>query len=83
MDTMLHSSYDLYPCVLMYPMNKMALIQELTLRVKIITERLSRMMCLRITAMRPQRETKSSSTLSFFLVAELARPFPHLAIFWW
>lgn len=52
MDAMLHSSENFYPHVLMYPMNKMALIWELMLLVKVITERLSSMMNLRNTAMK-------------------------------
>ena len=75
---MLHSE-NFYPHVLMYPINKMALILELMLLVEIITERLSSMMNLRITAKRAGRESKSSSSRPFCLTAEVARPFPHMA----
>lgn len=76
MDAVFQSSENFCSHVLMCPMNNVVLIGELLLLDNITIEKLSN---LRMTAMRAGKESKSSSSSSFCLVAELARPFPHPA----
>lgn len=64
--------------MLICPMSGM-MIGELLLLDNVTIEKLSSIMNLRITAMRAEKESESSSSSSFCLVAEPARTFPHPA----